>query len=139
VIVPSATMGPVGWKPLPGHDRDRPRPVSEGIERVLRHLGAPSADVLTTIVTRWPEIVGEQIAGRAVPVTVHDGRLTIRVEDPAWASQLRWLEQEVVDRIGALVGRDVVNAIEVRVGEAKPGRRRSSGGVRSNVNPRRGW
>jgi predicted nucleic acid-binding Zn ribbon protein len=129
----------VAWKPLPRHDRNRPRPVSESLELVLRHLGAPPADALNTVLTRWPEIVGEQVAGRAVPVTVHDGRLTVRVEDPAWASQLRWLEQQVIERVSALVGEGVVTAVEVRVGAAEPARRRSVGGRRSDVKRGRGW
>ena len=40
------------------------------------------------VVTRWPEIVGEQIAKRAKAVRFDDGVLFVVVEDAAWRQNL---------------------------------------------------
>jgi hypothetical protein len=49
-------------------------------------------------------------------VSVRDGVLTVAVDDPIWASQLRSLELAVVARATALVGPAVVTSMRVRVG-----------------------
>ena len=40
------------------------------------------------VVTRWPEIVGEQIAKRSKAVRYDDGVLFVIVEDAAWRQNL---------------------------------------------------
>ncbi len=63
----------------------------------------------------WEEIVGAQLAGHARPRSLRDGVLVVAVEDPAWATQLRFLEAELVGRISRSTGTDEVRAIRVRV------------------------
>jgi predicted nucleic acid-binding Zn ribbon protein len=113
----------MSWRPLPG---DGPPPIAVGsvVERVLRHLGAPTPDALETVFGRWASLVGDQIAARAEPVGLTAGILTVRAEDPAWANQLRWLERDLLARLDEVLGQGVVTAIEVRVGPAgRPGGR----------------
>jgi predicted nucleic acid-binding Zn ribbon protein len=118
----------MGWRPLPGEDGRPPIHVGTSVERVLRHLGAPAPDALATVFGEWPRLVGPRVAEHAEPVSVADGRLVVRVLDPAWASQLRWLERELVERLADSLGAGVVTSIEVRVGaerrsaRVRPGR-----------------
>lgn len=116
----------MGWRPLPGREPDRLVRAGDGVDQVLRHLGAPSRGALNALFTRWSELVGPRVAEHAELVGIADGRLTVRVDDPAWASQIRWLEQELVTRAAAIVGPDVVSGIDVRVGGAEPRGRPSS-------------
>jgi predicted nucleic acid-binding Zn ribbon protein len=106
----------MGWRPLPADDHRPPVHVASTVERVLRHLGAPSVSALETVFGQWEALVGERVAAHATPVAVADGRLTVRAEDPAWASQLRWLEGDLVARLGQALGPGVVRAIDVRIG-----------------------
>ena len=116
----------MAWRPLPGDDHRLPRPLGDSIARVLRHLGAPAPGALETVFGEWERLVGARIAAHAEPVAVHDGVLTVRATDAAWANQLRWLERDVLERIQAVVGEDVIRAIEVRSGPAnRTGGRRS--------------
>jgi predicted nucleic acid-binding Zn ribbon protein len=55
------------------------------------------------------------MAAHASPVSVERGRLTVSVDDPTWASQLRWSESDVLRRLGELCGPDVVTSIATRV------------------------
>jgi predicted nucleic acid-binding Zn ribbon protein len=120
----------MGWRPLPGDEGRAPVPVAAAVEHVLRHLGAPPPDALATVFGAWPRLVGPRIAEHAEPVAVRDGTLVVRAQDPAWASQLRWLERELVERLADALGGGVVTAIEVRVGDERRGARGRSGRVR---------
>jgi predicted nucleic acid-binding Zn ribbon protein len=78
----------------------------------------------------WPRLVGPKIAAHATPVELVGGRLVVRADDPVWANQLRWLEQDLVARLGDQLGAGVVTAVEVRVGAEARGARGRGGGRR---------
>jgi hypothetical protein len=93
---------------------DDPRPVTESLDRVLRSLRGGDARGTGTLHGRWEEIVGPEIATHARPVKLSDGRLVVDVDEPAWATQLRFLEAELVTRLRD-VGGLTVSHVEVRV------------------------
>jgi predicted nucleic acid-binding Zn ribbon protein len=80
----------------------------------MQHLGGPAADTVTALFSGWSELVGEQLASHTKPLSLRDGTLVVAVDDPAWASQLRWLEGDLTKQLGAALG-EPVKAIEVRV------------------------
>ena len=118
IACPRETVG-MPWRPLPADEPDRSIRVGEGVDRVLRHLGAPSRDVVTAVFERWREIVGDRLAAHAEPVAVSDGHLVVRVDDPAWGNQLRWLERDVLQRLADVTGAGGVVGLEVRTGDAR--------------------
>ena len=103
------------WEPLPGRRDADPARVADSLDRLVRHLGGPSADVTTSLVRRWPDLVGANVGANSRPVRLRDGVLTVAVADPAWATQLRFLEATLVSRLQAELGVDSLSAIEVRV------------------------
>ena len=92
-----------------------PRPIGDGLDNVARRLGAPAAAAMGKVFTGWEEAVGPLIASHTRPVGLTDGVLTVAADDPAWATQLRFLVNDLVSRIAAVAGPDVVGRIEVRV------------------------
>jgi predicted nucleic acid-binding Zn ribbon protein len=106
----------VPWKPLPQVGSDPPVPLERPLARVLRHLGVPSVDTLGSLEETWAEVVGPAMAEHAHPVTLQHGRLVVRVDDPAWASQLRWMEQQVLGRLRAHRGDASVEGLDIRIG-----------------------
>jgi predicted nucleic acid-binding Zn ribbon protein len=94
--------------------------MAESLERLVRSLGAPSAGVTTSIFADWGDIVGTQVAAHCRPATLRDRVLVVTVTDPGWATQLRFLESEVLGRIATATGSDEVTRIEVRVRGANP-------------------
>ena len=44
-----------------------------------------------------------------------DGLLIVDVDDPMWATQLRYLEHQILEQLRVRVGPDVVGRISVRV------------------------
>ncbi len=51
-------------------------------------------------------------------MAVRDGVLSVTVDDPIWATQLRYLEPAIVARARALLGPGVVDRLKVRVGSS---------------------
>jgi len=102
------------WRPSKSGD-DLPRPLASSLERVTRSLGMPTADALGAVFGRWPDLVGEQVAAHAKPVRLRHGALSIAVDDPVWATQITWLEADLLVRLRAALGDGVVERLEVRV------------------------
>ena len=92
-----------------------PRRVGAALDHLLGTMRAPSVDVLHTVFQRWPEVVGADLAQHCRPTAIDGGRLVVTADDPAWASELRWLEDELVGRLGEVSGSDRITAVTVRV------------------------
>ena len=103
------------WEPLPHEGPDGPAPLRAGLDRVVRRLGGPSADVASGVFGRWEEVVGETVAANSRPVAVRGTTLVLAVTDPAWATQLRFLEADIVARLTEALGTAAIESIEVRV------------------------
>ncbi len=104
---------------------DEPRPIGEVIDGLVRSLRGggpgPSGRAVGGVFGRWPEIVGATIAAHVRPVRLEESALTVEVSDPAWATQMRLLSDQVRARLVEVV--DVrVERIDVRV--AGPAARR---------------
>ena len=100
------------------YDEDRrrdPRPVKEGLEALARRLGVPSTDSLGVIFSRWDDTVGDALASHTKPVSLTDGILVVAVDQPGWATQLRYLAPQLIGRLNEACGESVVGRVEIRV------------------------
>jgi predicted nucleic acid-binding Zn ribbon protein len=95
---------------------DEPVPLSDALAAVGAELGLPAGNAHGELDAHWVEVAGADVAAHARLVSVRDGVLTVAVDDPVWASQLRYLETAVVERATALLGPGAVTALRVRVG-----------------------
>jgi predicted nucleic acid-binding Zn ribbon protein len=95
---------------------DEPVPLSDALARVGDELGLAPGDAHARLEARWSEVMGDDVAAHARLVSVRDGVLTVAVDDPIWATQLRYLEAAVVTRATALLGPSIVDRMRVRVG-----------------------
>ena len=94
---------------------DEPTSLGDALAAVGRELGMSSTDAITALDRRWHEVVGEEIAQHVHPSSVRDGVLTVVVDGPIWATQMRYLEAVVLERAAAVTGDGVVTSIRVRV------------------------
>ncbi len=62
---------------------------------------------------RWSELVGPEVGAHCTPETLDDGRLVVRTDSTAWATQLRLLAPTVVRRLNEELGHGTVAVIEV--------------------------
>lgn len=106
------------WQPLgtpDGAGSGDPRPVEASLDRVARRLGVGRAATLPAVFERWAELVGEGIASRTQPRSLRGTTLVVAVDDPSWATQLRWLEGDLLAQIEGVLGAGVVTALELVV------------------------
>lgn len=62
---------------------------------------------------RWASIVGDEVAQHCTPTTYEDGKLSVRTDSTAWATQLRLLAPTLVRRLNEDLGHGSVTVIEV--------------------------
>jgi len=65
------------------------------------------------VIGRWREVVGEQIAEHCTPESFEQGRLTVRTDSTAWATNLRMLVPELLTRLATDLGEGVVEEVTV--------------------------
>lgn len=92
-----------------------PQPVGATLDRLLGAMRAPSVDVLEIVFNRWEEVVGPDLARHSRPSSIDGDRLVVTADDPTWASEFRWLENEVIARLAEVAGTDRIAAVTVRV------------------------
>lgn len=84
---------------------------------------------------RWAELVGAEIALHCTPETFAEGRLVVRTDSTAWATQLRLLAPTVVRRLNEELGHGTVTLIEV-LGPHGPTWKKGPRSVRDGRGPR---
>ena len=84
------------------------------LEHILKDFGTPDINSITSIVDQWEDIVGSELASKISAVAVKGSELIVRVDDPAWASQLTWLESQLLTKIEEILGAEKVSSIRVR-------------------------
>lgn len=92
-------------------------PVSIGDAAALvgDELGLAEPRSFARLVDSWNDVVGDAVAQHSRARGVRNGVLEILVDAPAWATQLRFLEADLIDRASRLVGPGVVSAVRVSV------------------------
>jgi hypothetical protein len=104
----------VAWRPLPGNG-PRPTRVGDVLDRTLRSLGTPSVAGVEVVFERWDEVVGAAMAARTRPQRIDGDTLVVGCDEPAVASHVRFLQAELVERLGQLSGERRISRIDVRV------------------------
>ncbi len=115
------------WKPLrqePGA-RD-PRLIGDSLPDVTKRLGLAKPNVLTAVFANWNVVVGSPLCDHVQPIGLRGSILTVEVDEPAWATQLRFLHDDLVARVNEATGHQSVTELVVRVrgGSRRGGRAR---------------
>lgn len=95
-------------------DDGDPRHVSASLDRLARSIGAPAASTLEAVFSRWEEAVGPSVACHVRPHSLEEGTLVVTADHPGWATEVRLLEERLLQRLGE-IGCENVARIEVRI------------------------
>ena len=71
------------------------------LERLLRGHGVAEGVERASVVPRWEEIVGPQIARVTEPTGFQHGTLFVDVRSSAWLMELRMMERQILIRLNA--------------------------------------
>ena len=95
------------WEPT-----ERPvRRLGEALSEVAAELRIDDPDDVAAVMAAWPAAVGDAVAAHVRPRRLHDGELLVEVDGPVWATQLRYLEEDLLRRLGRKVRPGVVRSI----------------------------
>ncbi len=95
------------WEPL----SRAPRRLGEALSKVAADLNLDDPGDVADVMAGWADAVGDAIAAHVRPRRLHDGVLLVEVDAPVWATQLRYLEEDVLRRLGRKVRPGVVKSI----------------------------
>lgn len=115
--------------------QDDPQPLNAAISGLIETQGWALAAATGSVLGRWAQIVGPELAAHTTPDGLADGELTISTDSTAWATQVRLLAAQLVRRLNAELGDGVVKKVKVR-GPATAPRRPGEWRVRGGRGPR---
>ena len=96
-----------------GPDPRDPQPLGRVAGAVARSRGWSSKLDEGTVIGSWESIVGSDIAAHAEPTELTGGVLFVRAESTAWATQLRYVQAQIIAKIAAAVGDGVVKSLRI--------------------------
>ncbi|CAN5335342.1 MAG: DUF721 domain-containing protein [Nocardioides sp.] len=104
---------PGSGRPTGAHPDDRdPQLLSSTVGRVVGDHGWELELRVRSVIARWEEIVGAEVAEHTTAESFADGRLVVRADSTAWATQLTLLTSQLLVRINAELGPDTVTIVE---------------------------
>jgi len=115
-------------------DRD-PQLLAGEVARLTGERGWELPLRMRGVFARWPELVGSEIADHCTPESFVDGRLVVRTDSTAWATQLRLLAPTVCARLNEELGPATVSVVHVE-GPHLPTWRKGARSVRDGRGPR---
>ena len=115
-------------------DRD-PQLLGGELSRLVDDRGWELDLRMRGVFARWPELVGAQIADHCTPESFVDGRLAVRTDSTAWATQLKLLAPQILATLNADLGSGTVSVIDIS-GPNLPNWRKGPRSVRDGRGPR---
>ena len=91
-----------------------PVPITASLDSIMRSLRGTDRIQIGGVFGRWSDAVGENVAAHVRPVRLDQGVLTVEADDPAWATQVKFLAGTITTRL-AEVANVEIERIDVRV------------------------
>jgi predicted nucleic acid-binding Zn ribbon protein len=84
------------------------------LSKLLASLGSDDADSVRGVFGAWNDLVGDAVAAHVQPVKLDKSTLVVEVDDPHWATEMRFLEASLCANISQHTSTPVTS-LEVRV------------------------
>lgn len=91
-----------------------PRTIADLMPAVLEDLGLAERMREYEAIERWAGVVGRRIAAVTIPQRIDDGRLFVAVLRAPWRNELIFLKAELIARLNAALGGEIVKEIIFR-------------------------
>ena len=108
-----------------GMTADEPVSLGDSLRNLVRSLKPEdsrqqpaSVTAIGDVFNRWDDAVGAAVAAHVQPLRLDGSTLVVEVDDPAWATQMRFLESTLRARLAEVAGASI-ERIEVRVAKRR--------------------
>lgn len=88
-------------------------PVGSILRQEIRNRGWQQPLAQATVVNKWEHFIGEKVAQHTKVVMFKDATLFILCDSTAWATQLRYLQRTILQKIAQEVGPDVITELRI--------------------------
>jgi len=133
---PSGARRPLGSRVSGAHPDDRdPQLLDSTLSRLVQDHGWDLDLRVHGVFGRWSELVGSDVGQHCTPESYDEGRLVVRTDSTAWATQLRLLAPSLVRRLNEELGHGTITLIEV-LGPHLPTWKKGRRSVRDGRGPR---
>ena len=93
-----------------------PVPLGDVVRVELTALGLAERLREAEIWRLWPEVVGQTVAARAMPLRIIKGTLTVAVSSGPWKQELTFLKAMMIEKLNQRLGGEVVREIVLKSG-----------------------
>lgn len=95
-------------------NKRRPQPLSNLIEDFIEDFPYRRRLKRGMILSLWPRIVGENIAGRTEKLYFKGNKLMVHVSDPAWRHEIHMQRFHIAKKLNKRVKEDIIDEIVIR-------------------------
>lgn len=96
-----------------------PQEIGNLFGKIVRDRGWSEPVAVGSVLSRWSELVGPQIAAHCTPESFEDSTVVVRCDSTTWATQMRLLSHELLKHFDKELGQGVITVIRV-LGPAAP-------------------
>lgn len=109
---PGGATSPVGAQVDAAQQRE-PVALQQAVRDLVDSAGWAASLAASSITVHWPALVGPDLAAHCHPVGLVGGELRIEADSTAWATQVRLLTRDLLTRIQAEFGTQVVRDVRI--------------------------
>ena len=84
------------------------------VSDLFRKIGLPNPEVMSQITDDWDGVAGDPWAGRSRHIIIKGTTLIVEASVPSLVAFLRYAVSDLKDRLETLVGKGIIEHIEVR-------------------------
>lgn len=96
-----------------GPDARDPQPFGNMVGKVAKQHGWEPRISEGTLFGMWAQIVGDDIASHADPKRLEGTVLHVSAESTAWATQLRYMQSQILAKIAKVIGHGMVTSLRI--------------------------
>lgn len=90
-----------------------PQEIGNLFGKIVRDRGWSAPVAVGSVLSRWGELVGPQIAEHCTPESFEDSTVVVRCDSTTWATQMRLLSHELLKHFDKELGQGVITVIRV--------------------------
>jgi predicted nucleic acid-binding Zn ribbon protein len=108
------------------------QPVGELLPSIYRKLVREAVDEQALALALWPVVAGPKVAERTRAVRLFGSTLVVEVATPEWRRQLAAMTWEIVGKLNAAAGKEVIRDLQFQVARRPPARASSAAGQKAD-------
>lgn len=90
-----------------------PVDIKSALAGALKSVNRPNVLIFARIVSKWPDIVGPQLAAVSIPGDFKRKILTVWVSEPVWVDTMLYMEREITHKLNSLFGAPIVTKVKI--------------------------